>query len=239
MFTSFIQYLLLAPSFTNVINVCVFPLPPSSPLVKTDLSPPSSSLLETHSYAFCNVNDVTWGNRPEEKQSNDLGAAPAKEGGVDVAVPTDEKDMYVSLYYLSSLPLRSRAALSSSFELYGLVLTFSFPSSSPFSSFHFSVVFPQHSNAAYDDACHVLAQKAPPEVKSVNMEEKMTDSYRAIRTNLLLVYVMSNGALVAGILSTNAGSVITTTATNVYMAFLLYSVAGSSPLCFLPSREQD
>lgn len=32
-------------------------------------------------------------NRPEEKQSTDLGVAPAKDGGVDVAVPTDEKDI--------------------------------------------------------------------------------------------------------------------------------------------------
>ncbi|BGP17974.1 hypothetical protein JCM10213_003981 [Rhodosporidiobolus nylandii] len=153
--TSFVQYLLLAPSFTNVINV----------------------------YAFCNVQDVTWGNRPEEKAQNDLGSAPAKEGGVDVAVPTDEKDI----------------------------------------------------NAAYDDACHVLATKAPPEVKTVNMEERMTDSYRAIRTNLLLSWTLSNGALAAGILSSSAGGNITTTQTNIYMAFLLYSVAGLAAFRFIGS----
>ncbi|GAA5981861.1 hypothetical protein JCM11641_001922 [Rhodosporidiobolus odoratus] len=155
MITSFVQYLLLAPSFTNVINV----------------------------YAFCNVQDVTWGNRPEEKVSNDLGSAPAKEGGVDVAVPTDEKDI----------------------------------------------------NAAYDDACHVLATKPPPEVNNVDIETQMTDSYRAIRTNVVLAWVLSNGALVAGILSTTAGSNITTTQTNVYMAFLLYSVAALAAFRFLGS----
>jgi hypothetical protein len=48
-----------------------------------------------------------------------------------------------------------------------------------------------HSNAAYDDACHVLAQKPPPEPKTVNIEEKMTDSYRAIRTNVVLCWVLS------------------------------------------------
>lgn len=32
-------------------------------------------------------------NRPEEKQQTDLGVAPVKDGGVDVVVPTDEKDI--------------------------------------------------------------------------------------------------------------------------------------------------
>jgi chitin synthase len=96
MVTSFLQYLLMAPSFTNIINVFV-----PFPLLSPSLALTHYSFL--HSYAFCNVNDVTWGNRPEEKQQNDLGAAPAKEGGVDVAVPTDEKDMYVFLPLFSSL----------------------------------------------------------------------------------------------------------------------------------------
>lgn len=39
-------------------------------------------------------------------------------------------------------------------------------------------------NAAYDDACAVLAMKTPPEVHTVNVEEAITDSYRAIRTNV-------------------------------------------------------
>jgi hypothetical protein len=138
-----------------------------------------------------------------------------------------------------------------------------------------------HSNAAYDDACHVLAQKPPPEPKTVNIEEKMTDSYRAIRTNVVLAWTLSwvfyvplrpwtslwlsrrlpldflmcfrrflriftdfshsyltyyAGTAPSSLASsTSAGSSITTTATNVYMAFLLYSVAGASTLslfCF-------
>lgn len=39
-------------------------------------------------------------------------------------------------------------------------------------------------NAAYEDACHVLASKAPVQVEKVDVEVKMTDSYRAIRTNV-------------------------------------------------------
>ncbi|BGP49867.1 hypothetical protein JCM10450v2_005772 [Rhodotorula kratochvilovae] len=65
MFTSFLQYLLLSPAFTNILNV----------------------------YALCNFHDLTWGNRPEEKVSNDLGAAPVKGDVADVVVRTDEKDI--------------------------------------------------------------------------------------------------------------------------------------------------
>ncbi|BGP49869.1 Chitin synthase 4 [Rhodotorula kratochvilovae] len=152
MFTSFLQYLLLSPAFTNILNV----------------------------YAFANVNDVTWGNRPEEKVSNDLGAAPVKGDAADVVVPTDEKDI----------------------------------------------------NAAYDDALHVLATPPPKEVIKVNVEERMTDSYRAIRTNVVLAWTLSNGGLVAAILSTSAGNA---TPQNVYMAFLLYSVAVLAAVRFLGS----
>lgn len=55
----------------------------------------------------------------------------------------------------------------------------------------------------------------------------MTDSYRAIRTNVVLAWTLTNGALVAAILSTSAGDTVTTTRSNIYMAFLLYSVAGA------------
>lgn len=155
MITSFFQYLLFSPAMTNCIMV----------------------------YAFSNLQDVTWGNRPEEKPSTDLGIAPVKGDGVDVAVPSTDQDI----------------------------------------------------NAAYDDAVHVLANKPPPEVKTVNPEEKMNDSYRAIRTNVLLAWTLTNGGLVAGILSTSAGSSVTSTQSNVYMAFLLYSVAGLAAIRFLGS----
>ena len=95
---------------------------------------PSDAPERARSYAFSNLQDVTWGNRPEEKPSTDLGIAPVKGDGVDVAVPSTDQDI----------------------------------------------------NAAYDDAVHVLANKPPPEVKTVNPEEKMNDSYRAIRTNASL-----------------------------------------------------
>lgn len=102
--------------------------------------------------------------------------APIKDGGVDVSVPTDEKDI----------------------------------------------------NAAYEDACHVLSQKAPPENKTVDPETRMTDSYRNLRTNVVLSFALSNGGLVAAIISTSAGDNITNNKASLYVGFLLYSVAGES-----------
>ncbi|KAI9621257.1 hypothetical protein KEM48_007796 [Puccinia striiformis f. sp. tritici PST-130] len=91
MFTSFAQYILMSPSFINVINV----------------------------YAFCNVHDVSWGTKGDNKVETDLGVVKAaddgKTGKVDITVPTDEKDI----------------------------------------------------NAAYDDACHVLSNKPPPEKETI------------------------------------------------------------------------
>lgn len=46
MFTSFVQYLLISPSYVNVLNI----------------------------YAFCNIHDVSWGNR-DAPQAKDLGSA--------------------------------------------------------------------------------------------------------------------------------------------------------------------
>lgn len=43
----------------------------------------------------------------------------------------------------------------------------------------------------------------------------MTDSYRAIRTNVVLAWTLSNGALVAVLLSTAASSNISTDGSNV------------------------
>ncbi|SGY19437.1 BQ5605_C014g07647 [Microbotryum silenes-dioicae] len=154
MFTSLVQYMLLAPSYINIINV----------------------------YAFCNVQDVTWGTRPEEKVSTDLGTASAKDGAVDVALPSDEKDI----------------------------------------------------NAAYEDACHVLATKLPKEVKKVNEEERMSDAYRNLRTNVVLAWSLTNGALVAAITSTGASNSIGGAGkVNIYMAFVLYSVAGLAAVKFI------
>ncbi|EJC98438.1 uncharacterized protein FOMMEDRAFT_31885 [Fomitiporia mediterranea MF3/22] len=67
MFTSFIQYLLLAPSYVAVLNV----------------------------YAFANVHDVTWGTKGDNRTSTDLGVVKTdeKNNAVEVDTPTDKADV--------------------------------------------------------------------------------------------------------------------------------------------------
>jgi chitin synthase len=67
MITSFIQYILMAPSYINVLNV----------------------------YAFANVHDVSWGTKGDNKVSTDLGVVQTgkNKNEVEVAVPTTETDL--------------------------------------------------------------------------------------------------------------------------------------------------
>ncbi|KAK3173238.1 hypothetical protein OEA41_006567 [Lepraria neglecta] len=63
--TCFIQYLLLTPTYINILNV----------------------------YAFCNTHDVTWGTRGDDKAEK-LPSANLKPGGkVDVNIPQDDADL--------------------------------------------------------------------------------------------------------------------------------------------------
>ncbi|KAI9712210.1 MAG: hypothetical protein M1812_006945 [Candelaria pacifica] len=65
MVTSFIQYLLLTPTYINILNV----------------------------YAFCNTHDITWGTKGDDKAEK-LPTANLKPGGkVDVDIPTDDGDL--------------------------------------------------------------------------------------------------------------------------------------------------
>ncbi|CAN3366124.1 chitin synthase 2 [Diutina catenulata] len=64
MFTSFIQYILLSPSYVNVLNI----------------------------YAFCNIDDVSWGTKGDTG-AHDLGTAVVKEDGtfaVNIAISAEE-----------------------------------------------------------------------------------------------------------------------------------------------------
>lgn len=65
LFTSFIQYLLLTPTYINILNV----------------------------YAFCNTHDITWGTKGDDKAPK-LESANLKPGGkVDVNIPQDDGDL--------------------------------------------------------------------------------------------------------------------------------------------------
>ncbi|KAJ8521700.1 hypothetical protein ONZ45_g1634 [Pleurotus djamor] len=67
MITSFVQYLLMAPSYIAVLNV----------------------------YAFANVHDVSWGTKGDNKVSTDLGVVTTgkNKNEVEVNVPTAETDI--------------------------------------------------------------------------------------------------------------------------------------------------
>lgn len=149
LFTSFVQYMLVRSSLSG--ELCEIA---RTKRCCSKLAPSYINVIQT--YSFCQINDLTWGNRPEEAKQ-DLGAAPVKDGAVDVALPTDEKDI----------------------------------------------------NAAYEDAMHVLQSPAPKEAKTIDTEQRMKDSYANIRTNVVMTWALSNGALVAVILSTRSVYLLT------------------------------
>lgn len=82
MITSFVQYLLMAPSYIAMLNV----------------------------YAFANVHDVSWGTKGDNKVSTDLGVVTTgkNKNEVEVAVPTAETDINAAyedaIHVLSTKP---------------------------------------------------------------------------------------------------------------------------------------
>ncbi|EGW33813.1 uncharacterized protein SPAPADRAFT_59174 [Spathaspora passalidarum NRRL Y-27907] len=73
MFTSFLQYILLSPSYINVLNI----------------------------YAFCNIDDVSWGTKGDTGGAS-LGEAKLREDGTfDVSVPILKEEINQS--YLNQL----------------------------------------------------------------------------------------------------------------------------------------
>ena len=137
MITSFIQYLLMAPSYINVLNVyavrCALPI---------------LLLSIANIFQFANVHDVSWGTKGDNKVETDLGvvqAAGKNTNEVEVVVPTEQKDI----------------------------------------------------NAAYEDALHVLQQNPPKVDQTRDAATKQEDYYRSFRTNVLLIWTLTNGLLAA------------------------------------------
>lgn len=67
MFACFFQYLLLSPSYVNVLNI----------------------------YAFCNIHDISWGTKGQDKM-NDLGVAKkhgSKDDELEIVIPTTKKQI--------------------------------------------------------------------------------------------------------------------------------------------------
>jgi chitin synthase len=66
MFTSFIQYLLLSPSYINVLNV----------------------------YAFCNTHDISWGTKgPDVPLPIKNGKVTTTDGKADLNVLSGDRDL--------------------------------------------------------------------------------------------------------------------------------------------------
>ncbi|GAC73708.1 chitin synthase/hyaluronan synthase [Moesziomyces antarcticus T-34] len=64
--TSFVQYLLLAPTYINILNI----------------------------YAFCNLHDFSWGTKGDTTVSKDLGAVVSTgKGTVEITLPTAQADI--------------------------------------------------------------------------------------------------------------------------------------------------
>jgi len=158
MFHSFIQYLLLTPTYINILNV----------------------------YAFCNTHDITWGTKGDDK-AEALPTVKLKAGGkVDVSIPQDDSDL----------------------------------------------------NSQYDAEMRLISVKAPKEVKVVGAQEKQEDYYKGFRSAVVLVWMFSNLALSAVVLSTagTAGVAVNDTQQDratIYMAVVLWSVAVLSGIRFI------
>lgn len=89
MFTSFLQYLLISPSYINVLNV----------------------------YAFCNIHDISWGTKGDDGTGEDLGKATLNESGqLEVQVPlhlSDIDDRYISMVELLNRPAEKEVTVAS------------------------------------------------------------------------------------------------------------------------------
>lgn len=65
MFTSFFQYLLMTPTYINILNV----------------------------YAFCNTHDITWGTKGDDKPEKLPSVVTKADGKADIQAPTDDADL--------------------------------------------------------------------------------------------------------------------------------------------------
>ena len=90
MFTSLLQYLLISPSYINVLNV----------------------------YAFCNIHDISWGTKGDDGTGEDLGKATLKASGqLEVQVPlhlSDIDERYMNMVDLLNRPAEKESTASSS-----------------------------------------------------------------------------------------------------------------------------
>ena len=90
MITSFVQYLLMAPSYIGVLNVYAVRL-----FFFLSLSVTVLNLVRFRGQ-FANVHDVSWGTKGDNKVQTDLGKAEvtgANKNEVEIQVAASEKDI--------------------------------------------------------------------------------------------------------------------------------------------------
>ena len=89
MITSFIQYILMAPSYISVLNVYAVCS------IFSFLFAPVYLTGHHRTFQFANVHDVSWGTKGDNKVSTDLGVVTTgkNKNEVEVAVPTTETDL--------------------------------------------------------------------------------------------------------------------------------------------------
>jgi chitin synthase len=158
MITCFIQYLVLTPTYINVLNI----------------------------YAFCNTHDISWGTKGDDKAEKLPSAVVKADGKVDVQIPQDDGDL----------------------------------------------------NAQYDAELKKFATKAPKEVKKISPADKQEDYYKSFRSNVVVVWMVTNFILAAAVLNVSGFDRIDTDTTSdqnstIYLAVILWSVAGLSLFRFI------
>ncbi|KAJ4420562.1 Chitin synthase, class 2 [Neurospora sp. IMI 360204] len=164
MVTSMVQYMLLSPTYTNVLNV----------------------------YAFCNTHDISWGTKGDDKPDK-LPSVNTKDGAGKTDLP-DEGDL----------------------------------------------------NASYERELQVFSRKYEKPVTAptaAQLEEKQMDYYRGVRSMVVLVWMISNFALSAVVLSTAGLERIDAAEgsdeqekskrATIYMSVVLWSVAVLSGFKFV------
>ena len=157
MLVQFIQYLLLTPTYINILNV----------------------------YAFCNTHDITWGTKGDDKAEKLHSVTVDDKGKANVTVPQEDGDL----------------------------------------------------NDQYDAEMALISVKAPKEVKKVDVAAAQEDYYKGFRSAVVLVWMFSNLALAAVVLSTagleRLGTSSDTQRTTIYLAVVLWSVAALSLFRFI------
>ncbi|KAF9644602.1 glycosyltransferase family 2 protein [Thelephora ganbajun] len=177
MITSMFQYLLLSPFYVNLLNMYV--LRSGQLTIHSDHRCPSS-------YAFANLDDISWGTKQDDTIETDLGAViQDSHSQVDVQVLADANQMY-------------------------------------------------------EDSIVNLKTRKPVEKRTrKNLAEKeraAKDYYASVRTNILLVWALTNLILVVSILTSDRVPETFTssdlTIAKGYLVFVLVFVAFTSIIRF-------